>query len=168
MGRTLLPDPDKPSAPISILIVDDNADVGAAMERWFKRSQEFRSLGWLGDANKLETSVAQLAPDVVLVDWSMPGIDTAALLSRLVPKFPSVRFAVLSAHSDFSYVNAALKSGARGFISKNQSPAHIAADVRMLTMVAPGAAGGAGAAGAVGGAAGVVLSADLQERGNLL
>lgn len=123
---------DAPHRPISVFLLDDNVEVAAGLERWFARSKEFRWAGWLATPDDITPALAAVAPDVLLVDWDMPGTDTGALLTRLTKAFPNMHIAVLSGHLSPLYIRAALAAGAAGYIYKGQSPAQLAAEVQMV------------------------------------
>lgn len=112
--------------------MDDNAEVRAALSRWFSFSMDFDWAGALAGPEGLEDALVKLEPDVALIDWDLPGVNTYELLTRLVPAHPGTVFAVLSAHVEAPLIRAALKAGALGYLSKGRSPAQLAAEVRML------------------------------------
>jgi DNA-binding NarL/FixJ family response regulator len=118
--------------PIVVFLVDDNPEVAASLKRWFGLSKELHWGGWLANPEGIEEALKQLAPTVLLVDWNLPGTDTAALLARLTRAFPDTRIAVMSVHIKPQYIRAALAAGAAGYIFKNQPPSHLAAEVHML------------------------------------
>src|SRR3954467_2041441 len=84
--------------PIGLMVVDDNREVGTSLERWFNMSKDFRWAGWLAGPDGLDELIVEKSPDVVLIDWDLPGVDTAELLARIITKYSGVTFAVLSAH----------------------------------------------------------------------
>src|SRR4051812_44818263 len=74
--------PRGPRQPIRLLVVDDNAEVRGALARWFSRLDDFAWLGALPGAQGLEDALVRLSPEVVLLDWDLPGVDTFELLAR--------------------------------------------------------------------------------------
>jgi DNA-binding NarL/FixJ family response regulator len=64
----------------------------------------------------------RLAPDVVLMDLSMPGLDGLAATRRLVAELPDVRIVVLTATDDDQKLFEAIKAGAQGYLLKNLHP----------------------------------------------
>jgi DNA-binding NarL/FixJ family response regulator len=113
-------------------VVDDNREVGTSLERWFTLSKDFRWAGWLPGPQGLDELLVEKGPDVALIDWDLPGVDTGALLTRVTAKYGDVAFAVLSAHLDPAMIRAALAAGACGYLSKGQAPVDLAVEVRML------------------------------------
>ena len=67
-------------------------------------------------------AVALTAPDVVLMDLSMPGMDGVEATSLLTAEHPSVRVVVLTTFADRDHVTAAIDAGAVGFMLKDADP----------------------------------------------
>ena len=118
--------------PLSVLCVDDNASVAPALERWFRRLSDFEWLGSLRSADELQATVDRLNPDVVLLDLDMPGADPVVALKQVRAEHKSVRIVMLSAHLRPEDIDRCLTAGAAGYLSKNATPADIAAAVKTI------------------------------------
>jgi DNA-binding NarL/FixJ family response regulator len=114
---------------VSILCVDDNVQVGASLERWFRRLSDFRWAGFVHGVETVEEVVDRVKPDIVLMDLDMPGEDSVNVVARLTARTPPVRVAMLSAHLRPDDIRRSMQAGAAGYISKDQSPDAIAAEV---------------------------------------
>jgi DNA-binding NarL/FixJ family response regulator len=75
-------------------------------------------------------AVTALAPDVVLMDLSMPGIDGVQATAMLTEGHPAVRVVVLTTFADRDHVTAAIDAGAVGFMLKDADPGALADAVR--------------------------------------
>jgi DNA-binding NarL/FixJ family response regulator len=117
--KEVLMEPSQQPRP-GVLVVDDNDLLGEAIERWLSRSKRVRWLGWTADAPGLPALITERRPDVVLLDVDMPGVDTFALLRRMLAEFPSVKVVMLSGHVRREYIERALDSGAVGYIIKDE------------------------------------------------
>jgi len=73
---------------------------------------------------------AELRPDVVLMDLSMPGTDGVAATARIVAADSSVRVVVLTSFSDQTRILDALQAGAEGYLLKHSEPEVILAGIR--------------------------------------
>lgn len=82
------------------------------------------------DGRELLRSAEALAPDLVLADISMPGIDGVEVTRRLRARSPGVRVMILSIHAEASWVRAAFQAGARGYLAKTSAPDEIELAVR--------------------------------------
>ena len=66
--------------------------------------------------------VARLAPDVVVMDLSMPGMGGLEAVRRLLAQNPKLRILVLSAHEDAAHPQRVLRAGALGYLTKRSAP----------------------------------------------
>jgi DNA-binding NarL/FixJ family response regulator len=74
--------------------------------------------------------VAELRPDVVVLDVLMPQIDGLAILERIRARFPAVKVVLLSASEDESLVTRAREKGASAFAHKQIDPQELAPILR--------------------------------------
>lgn len=111
-----------------ILLADDHTMFVEALQKVLE--PEFELLGSVGDGRALLDAAPRLAPDVILLDLSMPllnGIDAAQQLHRLVPK---AKVVFLSMHGDPTYVTEAFRAGASGYVLKRASAAELIQAIR--------------------------------------
>ncbi|MFZ2855760.1 MAG: response regulator transcription factor [Rhodocyclaceae bacterium] len=104
-----------------IVLADDHAIVRMG----FRLLLEGAGATVLGEAESGEVALrlyAELAPDLLVMDVSMPGIGGLAALERLRAHHPNARVLMLSAHQDSVIPLRALKAGALGYLSKRCSP----------------------------------------------
>lgn len=101
-----------------ILIADDHAIVVEGLRRLLDRP-EFEVVGVASDGRALMQAAAQLQPDLIVTDVTMPllnGIDAAREIHRLDPK---AKIIFLTMHSEIAYATAALSAGASGYVIKS-------------------------------------------------
>ena len=123
-------DGTRADGPIRVLVVDDHEVVRAGLRMLLGREPGIEVVGEAGDGSAAQEAVAQTAPDVVLMDLSMPGMDGIEATSRLTADHPSVRVVVLTTFADREHVTAAIDAGAVGFILKDADPGALADAVR--------------------------------------
>lgn len=69
--------------------------------------------------------VAQLRPDLVILDITMPVLDGFTAAREISKRLPGVGILLLSMHESASMVNVAKSSGARGYVSKSEGIARL-------------------------------------------
>ena len=123
----------------SVLLVDDQELVRLGLRALIEASEGLTLAGEAADGiAAVETAVAT-APDVVLMDIRLPGIDGLEATRRIVAhdELAHTRVIVLTTFELDEYVFDALRHGASGFLLKNTPPAHL---VEAITTVADGGA----------------------------
>ncbi|MBI3445782.1 MAG: response regulator [Magnetospirillum sp.] len=75
---------------------------------------------------------AEHAPDIIISDWMMPGVDGLALLEGTKKKFPAVKFIMLTAKTDLDDVRQAREKGVDGYIAKPFTKETLVAALRKL------------------------------------
>lgn len=116
--------------PVRVLIADDSAAVCSALELALSGQEGIELVGVAADWTELGDLVGVSQPDVVLLDWGLPGNDGAARLRALRLACPVVRVVALSACPGDR--QAALLAGADAFVSKADHPDRLHAVLRTL------------------------------------
>ncbi|MBC6935294.1 MAG: DNA-binding response regulator [Chloroflexi bacterium] len=100
---------------LRILVADDQSDVRYALRTLLQLVKELHVevVGEAADADTLLNEVASLEPDMLLVDWKLPGLRAIAYLRAL---YPRLRIIVLSVRAEAR--QAALDAGADAFVFK--------------------------------------------------
>ncbi len=123
------------SAPVRVLIVDDDALVRAALKMMLSGSAEVEVAGEAEDGSQVVEAVRRLRPDVVLMDIRMPRVDGLAATELLAKESAPPQVIVLTTFDADEYVLRALRAGAGGFLLKDTPPADL---VRAIGTVAAG------------------------------
>jgi DNA-binding NarL/FixJ family response regulator len=103
---------------LTILHVEDNPQVAAAIALRFSRDARFRWLGSLPTADTLVERVAVDPPDVVILDLDMPGLDPVEALRRLGAAYPATRVVIFSGVATLESIDRAIECGAWGYVCK--------------------------------------------------
>jgi len=109
------------TSPIGLLCIDDNPLVAEALARRMALETDFRWLGWLSGREDLVSRVSTMAPDIVLLDIDLPGVDAFELVSQLAERSPNSRVVMFTGFDRREYQEQALARGAWGYISKDVS-----------------------------------------------
>jgi DNA-binding NarL/FixJ family response regulator len=122
---------------IRLLVVDDDPLVRAGLSLMFGGAAGMAIVAEAADGSEVPALVERYAPDVVLMDIRMPGVDglTATEALRRVPGAPEV-VVLTTFHAD-EQVLRALRAGAAGFVLKDTPPAEIVAAVRRVAAGEP-------------------------------
>ena len=107
---------------IKILVVDDHPVVRKGLVSCLAGRERLKVVGEAGDGEEAIRKVAELSPDLVLMDIYMPQLDGLAVTERLAKEAPHVKVLILSMHSDRDCVMRIIKAGARGYVLKDAPP----------------------------------------------
>jgi DNA-binding NarL/FixJ family response regulator len=122
---------------IKVVIADDHAVVRSGLRSLLDTADGIVVVGAAADGAEAIELVADLMPDVVLMDLSMPGLDGVAATAAICETHATVAVVVLTSFSEPSRIHAALEAGAIGYQLKDAAPDELIAAVRAA------AAGGA-------------------------
>jgi len=131
---------------IRVLVVDDHDAVRREFCALLRMEHDLDVICDLSNGGEAVSKIAELQPDVVLLDISLPGLDgfTTARLIREVA--PMVEILFVSQHDTPQMVREALRAGGRGFVVKLDAVQELVAAVRLVRdrkqFVSPRLAGG--------------------------
>ena len=115
------------------------ADDHAIVRMGFRLLLEGVGASVLAEADSGEAAqrlVAELEPDVLMMDLSMPGCGGLAALERILARQPATRVLIASAHSDPLTAERAIRAGATGYLCKRSAPDEL---LRAASLVAASA-----------------------------
>ena len=117
-------------SPIRVLLVDDHPVLRAGLSRLLSVEPDLAVVGHTGSGETAVEMWSQVAPDVCLLDWSMPGMGGLETLHRIREVAPAARVLVLTSSESAEDAATALREGACGFITKNVDHEEIVAAIR--------------------------------------
>lgn len=109
-----------PQEKTRILIVDDHPLFCEGLKRMIDRHPALIVCGQAPDAASATQAVAELQPDLVVVDISLEKTSGIDLIKSLRAKYDELPMLVVSMHDESLYADRALRAGAQGYIMKNQ------------------------------------------------
>jgi DNA-binding NarL/FixJ family response regulator len=127
-GRNLHPMPSP--TPIRIVLVDDHAMVRRGMRDFLALHPDLQVVGEAGDGAAALELVAELHPDVVVMDLMMPVVDGIEATRRIKALAPDVEVVALTSFIEEARVVAAIEAGAAGFLLKDAEADDLAAAIR--------------------------------------
>ncbi len=101
-----------------ILLVDDHPLLRQGIAMTIEAEADFEVVGQVGDAEEALGVIDDLAPDLVVTDISLPGMNGLELVKNLLTRLPDLPILVVSRHDEELYAERAVRAGARGYVSK--------------------------------------------------
>lgn len=114
--------PGKLPPPYRAMIVEDQGMVRAFFERWLADLPGFMVIGAARSGEEALTLVPTIMPDVVLVDFQLPGMDGLEFVKLARQVRPQLRALVVSSLSDALVLTRIQESGVEGYVEKDASP----------------------------------------------
>jgi len=118
---------------IRVLVVDDEELVRTGLRLILDAEPDLSVVGTASDGRQALAEVRRLAPDVVLMDIRMPGLDGLAATRRILsePDVPPCKVVVLTTFDVDEHVFEALRAGASGFLLKDVPADQLAHAIRV-------------------------------------
>jgi DNA-binding NarL/FixJ family response regulator len=110
---------------VTVVVADDQSAVREGLVLLLGTLPGIDVVGQAGDGEAALAAVAELAPQVVLMDLNMPGCDGVEATRRVRAGFPGTRVVVLTTYSDDDSIIGALQAGALGYLTKDATRAEI-------------------------------------------
>lgn len=124
--------PAEPTTDIRVLLVDDQALVRMGFRMLLEAEPRIHVVGEASTGAEALQIVAELRPDVVLMDVRMPGLDGIATTRALLERSPGSRVIILTTFDLDEYAFGGLRAGASGFLVKDTRPEELLAAVRTV------------------------------------
>jgi DNA-binding NarL/FixJ family response regulator len=115
---------------IRVLLVDDHALVRRGLTDVLRASDDIEVVGALDDGAGAAAAAVELAPDIVLMDLSMPGTDGIEATRQVLAARPETKVVVLTSFGESARILAALEAGAVGYLLKDTDPEDITKALR--------------------------------------
>jgi two-component system, NarL family, invasion response regulator UvrY len=107
---------------VRIVMVDDHAVVRAGYRRFLEQEPGYSVIGEAASGEEAYSLLQRLAPDIVLLDLSMPGLGGLSSLRRFKLRWPLLPVLVFSMHDTVAFATQALRAGANGYVTKGSDP----------------------------------------------
>ena len=117
---------------IKVLIADDHAVLRAGLTKLLNAEADIEVAGEAGNGEEAISKTVELAPDVLLLDITMPGMGGIDVVRALKAKSVTVAILILTMHEDEGYLREALKAGVLGYIPKKAADAELISAIRAV------------------------------------
>ncbi len=120
---------------IRVLIVDDQRLLREGFRKLIEMEPDLRVVGLAGDGEEALTLAERLyaqehAPDVVLMDVRMPGMDGIVATQVFKERWPAIHVVILTTFDDIELIHAGLQAGAIGYLLKDITAEQLAITIR--------------------------------------
>lgn len=102
-----------------IFIVEDHTLLRAGLRALLSRDPDIEIVGEADNGRDAIRAIGSLAPNLVLLDLSMPGMNGIEAMIDIKQRNPATRVLVLTIHKTEEYIHASLRAGADGYILKD-------------------------------------------------
>jgi DNA-binding NarL/FixJ family response regulator len=104
---------------IRVVLADDHAMVREALAQILEESGCLRVVGQASNGAEALELAAKVQPDVMVLDYTMPGLDATAVIESLLRRWPQLKILILTVHENIHYAVKVLESGAHGYVVKS-------------------------------------------------
>lgn len=115
---------------ITLLLVDDHEVVRTGLRMLLEGQHDMKIVGEADSGSKALKMAAELHPDVVIMDITLPDISGIEATRRLKQQFPDLNVVALTIHEDEQYFFEMLQAGAAGYIPKRAAPEDLILAIR--------------------------------------
>jgi DNA-binding NarL/FixJ family response regulator len=117
---------------IRVVVADDHPGVRRSIRRMLESAADIDVVGEAANGWEAIHLVEELAPDVLLLDMEMPGLNGLEVARRVQNDAPAVCVVALSAYDDHEYIEGMLANGAAGYLTKDEAPSILVQAMRRV------------------------------------
>lgn len=117
---------------IAVSIIEDDESVRKILAGWTSQAKGFRCASQHPNAEDALEKLPAIAPDVVLMDINLPGVNGIQCVRRLKATLPTTQFLMLTVYEDSEHIFEALAAGASGYLLKRTPRGELLAAIRQV------------------------------------
>jgi DNA-binding NarL/FixJ family response regulator len=117
---------------IRIAIADDHPVVREGLAAALEGESDLRIVGTAGSAGELLERAASWRPDVIVLDFEMPGLRGAQAIRAINDALPASRTVIFTAYAEDDKIVEAIRAGAAGYVLKGSPAAEVAHAIRLV------------------------------------
>lgn len=126
LGQTI------PPGDIKVLLADDHSIVLEGLCRIVEDNEDMYVLATASDGEEAVSKCRGVRPDVAVIDISMPGYDGLEVMRLIHEHSPDLPVIILTMHEEDQYIMRAVRSGAKGYISKRSVSEQLVEAIRRV------------------------------------
>ncbi len=123
--------------PTTILLADDHAVVRKGIQLIAQSEPDLDVVGTAKDGREAVELFQKLGPDVIILDYSMPGLNGLEAAAQISKLDCTAAMIMLSMHSDETYIMRAISAGVSGYVSKESAEDEIVDAIRAVAARKP-------------------------------
>lgn len=116
-----------------VMIVDDHKIIREGLRALVGKQADMEVCGDAADGRSAVELAAEIKPDVIVMDLSMPDMNGIEATERVLADNPKTRVVALSVHSDSRFVDGVLKAGAAGYLLKDCAFEEVVRAIKAVT-----------------------------------
>lgn len=120
---------------VQVFIVEDHPIIRQGYALILQRDADINICGEADSGEVALLQIPQVAPDVVLVDFSLPGMNGLEFVQHLRKDHPALATIVISGHKEETFMAEILAAGATHYIVKEQAPHALIPTIRQIMTV---------------------------------
>ena len=113
-----------------ILIADAHPLTRIGLHTLLSREPDLEVVGEVAHGEELESAIARLAPDLLILDINLPRLDAIGATRHLAKRYPQVAILILTVCDDEEIIFGLLEAGARGYVLKEESTTNLLFAIR--------------------------------------
>ena len=117
---------------INVFLADDHPVVRNGLMLILQAEPDIKVVGQAADGHEAVKRVGKAAPDVVIMDIAMPGLNGVEATKKIGATCPTARVLILSMHATAEHIYQALQAGAQGYLLKESAGEEVLKAVRAL------------------------------------
>ncbi len=121
---------------LRIVLADDHAVIREGLRALINAQPDMEVIGEAGDGRIAWQKAAQLKPDLIIMDFTMPDMNGAQATERLKRDHPQIKILALTAHENRGFLQQLLQAGASGYLLKRAASEEL---IRAIRTVVTGA-----------------------------
>jgi DNA-binding NarL/FixJ family response regulator len=115
-----------------IVVVDDHPLFRKGLEQLINSNDGLAVCGEAGNAAEAMDMIRRIAPDLAIVDLSLPGANGIELIKNIRAEFPKLLILVLSMHDESLYALRSMRAGAQGYVMKQEALDSVVSAIREI------------------------------------
>lgn len=118
---------------LRIILADDHALIREGLKALINAEQDLEVVGEAGDGLAAYKLAAELRPDLIVMDVSLPELSGAKATERIKRELPSVKILALTMHEDKGYLRQLIQAGASGYVLKRAAAEDLIHAIRAIS-----------------------------------